>query len=169
MDIELRASIAKVTLGVKDYKGAIVRKCLMAFDREFDGELAAALGGGAKMALKGLQAKEMTQVVIDIDAIEAKAVLVSGDDTCGIDIVRGKKATFTTAGDEDGEILKARLEFESAYADEVWSFLGRNCGAYVRIDFTSRQMELGVKGAIKRFKDSIPEGTTVSINGHPIT
>jgi hypothetical protein len=179
MDIELQASIAKVTLKTKDVSGLIVRRCRMAFDRELDAEIARALGSGAKKALTALGAHEMTKVVLSIDSIEAKAVLVAGAERCEIEIVRGERATCTSVSDDDDDtVCMIRLEFETSYHDDVWSFLGRNCGSYVRITFTDRQLELpmspGAKAgkaaaaALKKFKDAIPEGTTVSVNGHEI-
>jgi hypothetical protein len=145
MDIELRATIATVKLGVKVIKGVVLRKCKMAFDREFDDEIAQALGGGARKALASLRTHEMEKVIMGIDRIDAKAKLVSGDDTIGISLVRGEKATCSAATDDDDDVPKIRLEFETAYDDAVWSFLGRNCGGYVHIEF--KQKQLNLKGA----------------------
>jgi len=141
MDIELAASLAKVTLGTKNISGLLIRKCRMAFDREFDDEIAAALGGGAKKALAGLRAHDLQKVVMGIDTVNVSARLRCGDDTVSVGQCRGEKATGK-AGDDD-EPPMIRLAFETAYNDDVWSFLGRNCGAYVSLEFKDSQLTLG--------------------------
>lgn len=55
---------------------------------------------------------------------------------------RGEKATCKVGGD-DGEPPMIRLTFETIYSDGVWSFLGRNCGSYVELEFHDAQLSLG--------------------------
>lgn len=140
MDIEIVAAIAKVTLKTTSEKGAFLRRCYMAFDCELDASIAGSLGIGAKRALPALKAADMEKVVIAIDRIVAQAVLVAGADTCRIDRLRGTKATLEAAEEDCAPTV--RIEFECWYHDEIWVFLGRNCGLSARLTFTPTQLEI---------------------------
>lgn len=142
MDIEIAASIAKVTLVMKGVNALIVRRCKMAFDREFDPEIAAALGSGAKKALAALRAGDLEKCVISIDRVNVEANLVCGKDKVAIKACHGEKATCK-AGKDQEDPPSIRLEFQAMYTDDVWSFLGRNCGSYVHLAFKDTQLTLG--------------------------
>lgn len=147
-DIELQAAVAKVSLSVKEHDGVIVRKCRMALEREFDDAISSGLGGDARKVLALLKSGDAMKVVIGIDEIEAQAELVGGltGEVIKIGILRGDKAT-AKAGNEDDEAPTIRLEMECQYDREVWTFLGDNCGGYVRVTFRRRQLDLGTKAA----------------------
>jgi len=149
MDIELSASIAKVALSTKDLAGLVIRKCKMAFDREFDDTIAAAIGSGAKKALAGLRAHDLEKVVMGIDGVNVSARLRCGEDTVSVGACRGDKATCKAGEDDDPPTI--RLTFETVYNDDVWSFLGRNCGGYVELEFKDTQLTLS--GTVTKMGD----------------
>jgi len=142
MDIEIAASIAKVTLKTKSVAALVIRRCNMAFDREFDTEIAAALGSGAKKALAALKAGDLQECHISIDRVNVEAKLVCGKDKVTIKACHGEKAVCK-AGKEPEDPPTIRLAFEAVYTDDVWSFLGRNCGSYVQLAFKDTQLTLG--------------------------
>jgi hypothetical protein len=140
MELELLASIARVTLKATSENGVYQRRCIMAFDAELDASIAGSLGLGAKRALPALKAGDMQRVIIGIDRVVAQAVLVAGADTCKVDRLRGTKATLEAADEDCAPTV--RLEFETWYHDEIWVFLGRNCGLMARLTFTPTQLEI---------------------------
>ena len=140
MEIEIVAAIAKVTLKSTAENGVFQRRCFMAFDCELDASIAGSLGLGAKRALPALKAGDMQRVIIAIDRIVAQAVLVAGADTCRVDRLRGTKATLEAADDDCAPTV--RIEFETWYHDEIWTFLGRNCGLSARLTFTPCQLDI---------------------------
>jgi len=142
MDIEIAASIAKVTLQTKSIASLVIRRCKMAFDREFDAEIASALGSGARKALAALKAGDLEQCTLSIDRVNVEAKLVCGKDKVSIRACHGEKAT-AKAGKDPEDPPTIRLAFEAVYTDDVWSFLGRNCGSHVQLAFKDTQLTLG--------------------------
>lgn len=141
-DIELAAEVVKVSLRLKKLDGVEIRRCRMAFARPFDDEIAAALGDDAKKALASLKSGGMSKVVMDIEGIDAQAVLANGGgDNVTVDIIRGEKAICTGPKDPE-DPPSIRLEFDTHYHDDIWAWLGRNCGGVARIEFKNRQTEI---------------------------
>lgn len=140
-DVELVAALAKVALKVEQHDGIVIRRMHLSLDRELDDELAHGLGRGAKKARALLLDHSVEKCTIGLGTVEAKGVFACGSDRVELGSLRGVLATCK-AGD-DGEVPPGvRLEFEAPYNDDAWAFLGRNCGAYVHITLTRRQLEL---------------------------
>jgi hypothetical protein len=58
----------------------------------------------------------------------------------------GVKATVSKAkNDEDGPTIL--LEFDFAWDEDAWVWLGRNCSAVAEVVLTKRQLALAVDGA----------------------
>lgn len=164
IDITLSADITAVKVKTKEVDGQVTRKCQMALRREFDDLLAAGLGGDARKVLASLRERGIESCVIPLDAIDARGKLDSGYQAVTIGQLTGIKAT-AKAGEDDAPPTIV-LEFEFAWQETAWLFLGRNCGLGCELELVQRQQELpGVttKPALSEMAKDLVE--TFGVNG----
>lgn len=173
-DVQFAAGIRDVKLKVKSKDGVETRKVIIAFEREFDDLIAAGMGSGARSALASLRSRDMESCVLPLDAVRATAELTAGlGETITLHGLKGIKATGSGPSDE-GFPPSIKLEFEFTFAPRPWAFFGEYSGQSCAIELTRQQLELagtraasntaeGVRQALKDFRDSIPEGTTVTV------
>lgn len=145
IELSINATIAKITLRVKQKDDVVRRVCSVAFEREFDSTIAAALGEDARQALESLHTHGITEVKIPLDDIQARCLLTSGQgqDAAKVEILhmRGLKAVGTVkSGDAAPPMI--RLHFEFDFAEAPWVFVGRHCASWVDAQITALQAEL---------------------------
>lgn len=142
-DVQIGASVRSVKISVTDKDGIVRRKCRLVLEREFDEVIAAGLGKEAKKLLASMKTGGIEDATLPMGEVNADAQLVAAEtgDKVKIGSLRGCKAKATAGADVD-DPPSIRLEFEFAYNDEAWSFLGRNCGSFAHVTLRRRQMEL---------------------------
>ncbi len=152
IEFELSAAVAKVALRTKMKDDLITRVCRVTFTREFDGEIAAAIGGEAPKAREALQGLGLEKVVIPTTALLATGKLrfvkkspKKGEpdekDTVTIKNMRGVKAVATVGKKED-DPPQIALSFDFNHFDGAWTFLGRHHAAWVDLSLKSEQTVL---------------------------
>jgi hypothetical protein len=139
-DIEVSAGIKAIRVKAKEKNGVVARICTMIIDREFDDEIATALGADARQALQSLRGGGLSSCVLPTEALEVNARLVSDHDQVDIPALKGVQAR----GDAGAEDMPPSicLEFEFPFSEPAWVFLGKHCGAVARVTFRSRQLTL---------------------------
>jgi hypothetical protein len=142
-DKQIRASIKSARVKVTEEGAHPLRTIRLALEREFDHEIADALGEDAGTALEGLRSGGMTKVVLPIDAISASAV-VDGQERIRLERIVGVKATASVGkAKEDADApLKVKLEFDFPFQRDVWLMLGEEAGDVVGVTLTRRQLEI---------------------------
>lgn len=154
-DLQLVASVKSIKVKVKKSKSNVyVRTCTAVFEREFDLEIAAALGGDAREALVALRSGGMKSCVLPMDRVNVQGTLRSSDGADTVDLAEldGVKATGfadETEGDFPPSIL---LEFDFAFNEPAWVFLGKHCGSLAVLTCRRRQMDLAVDNAVKKLR-----------------
>lgn len=140
--VSLMTRVENVTLDVKEVEGVTIRKVAIKFARDFDDDVVALLGGDSKAILASLKRHGQEKAYIAIDRIVVKASLVNPDgETVDIGRLAGKQAVATASSSEQ-EPPAVRLEFDMFYADEVFSFLGRNAKGTVQLNLAPVVQEL---------------------------
>lgn len=142
--VDLECGIKTVNVKTEDVDGRILRRCRVTLTHEFDAAIARALGKDAQAVWQGLRGGGIKKAELPIDSIAAHGAFTSvGDgDIVAIGTMVGTKATCTQ-GKEDSPPLIA-LEFEFAWQEDAWLFLGRNCAAMASLFLTQRQTELPI-------------------------
>lgn len=144
-DVELLASLSKVTLHPHEKDGHVTRLIRVTVAREFDEEIAAGLGKDAKRCLALLRSSSMESCKININAVHVVGKFTAGEgkkaDVVGVDRMLGRMATGH-APEDSGDVATIELELECWYSDEVWAWFGRNCLGRIRLTFTRVQLEL---------------------------
>lgn len=143
MDLKCAAEIQKVSISVKEKDGLILRMCKVVLAREFDDLIAAAIGTDAKRTRASLTTGGLESAVMPIGALMVSGDFVADGERVTIGRMMGTKATGKFGAETGPTVL---LEFEFAYSDEVWIFLGRNVGGVAEVAFTRRQLELAGEG-----------------------
>lgn len=146
IDITLSAQVSKVGARVVVAKdsGLIRRIVKLTLAREFDVEIAAALGKDAKKTLALLEVGSITKASIPIDGIVATGDLKSIHGACHIGELRGVKAECTADTGEDGLPPAIALEFEFDMAPEPWMFVGNNLSVQAVVTIRSLQLDNGI-------------------------
>jgi hypothetical protein len=170
-DLQLVASVKSIKVKVKKSKSNVyVRTCTAVFEREFDFEIAAALGGDAREALEALRSGGMKSCVLPMDRVNVQGTLRSsdGDDTVDLAELDGVKATGVadeTEGDFPPSIL---LEFDFAFNEPAWVFLGKHCGSLAFLTCRRRQLDLAVDKAVKGLRKAGVTKVTARVGGETI-
>lgn len=148
-EITISAQLAKVALKVKQKDDVVRRICTMTLEREFDAIIAAALGEDAKTARDSLLAHGISKVEIPIDALAARAKLVSLASSVELPVLRGVKAVgkVKTSDEGDEEPPTIALTYEFDFHEEAWVFLGRKCASWIDAHLTPLQTELNLSPA----------------------
>ena len=143
-DMDLSAQLAKVTVAAKAAAGSVRRIITVTFAREFDEEIADALGREAKHALRAMKARAISDVSIPMDALIVSGKLTALEDKIEIPRMRGvrAKAKWGKKGEDEELPPSIMLDFETSYSDDVWMFLGRNVMVYGTIKLKRLQQAL---------------------------
>lgn len=144
-DVNLECGIKSVTVKVKDVDGHPMRRCRIVLTHEFTKGIARALGRDALAVLTGLESNGIAKAQLPIDALSCmgafKAHGVEVPDGVSVGSMNGIKATCQPAT-EDGENPSIHLEFDFAWDESAWVFLGKHCAAVADVVLTKRQTEL---------------------------
>jgi hypothetical protein len=136
----LECGIKAVKVRVQDVQGREVRRCRVVLVHEFTADIARALGEAA-VALRGhLRDNEIEKAVIPIDALAALGAFTAAGGGVEIGRLAGVKATLLKAKDDEGPTVQ--LEFEFAWQEDAWLFLGRHTAAMASVVLTKRQLAL---------------------------
>lgn len=178
-DVKLQFGIKKVSLKTKTKDGVSSRTMRVVFERDFDDVIAAGLGGDARGARAALLGGGMESCVLPIDSIDASGTLSAGfGEVC--DIARMTGVVAKGHADPEGEFPPSiAVEFDLPYDRRAWTFFGDYQNTTATVELTRRQLEIAgarpagtVAAAVQAFRDSIPEGTSVSVrvgDGKPVT
>lgn len=181
MDLECTAGITKIAIKASEDDGIVSRVVRMTLTREFDGLIAAAIGGDAPKLRESLRSHAASKVEIPIDAIAGECLLQGemGDEV-KIKLVQGVKATGKAPKAED-ENPSVELVFDFGFQLAAWDFFGKNVGSRAVMKFTQAQTEIDfppppangtkahasegktVAAIAARLKAAVPEGATMSV------
>ena len=142
----LECGIRAVKVRVQDVQGRIVRRCRVTLAHEFTPAIARELGEGAVSLRKAVRENEVEKAVLPSDGVGAAGACTASGGGVSIGRMVGVKATVTNAKNEDDGPTIA-LEFDFAWDEDAWVFLGRNCSAIAEVVLTKRQLALAVDGA----------------------
>lgn len=142
---EFKVSPSKVILLEAD--GRALRRVRFKLERDFDEALAESIGTTGTKALEAVSDRTLTKAVASIDAVHGEMVLKAGEETITIAAADGFKLTAAAGkipknpdADEGPPTLK--LEFDAGMAEDLWAFLGRHAGEFVRVAYHNRQLSL---------------------------
>jgi hypothetical protein len=146
---DFKVSPSKVILLEAD--GKALRRVRFKLERDFDDELAAAVGTVGKKARDLVDERGATKVVIPIDAMHGEMVLKAGDEAVTVTAADGFKMTASAAKvpkNEDAEEgpPTLKLEFDTGMDEALWSFLGRHAGDHVGVVYKNKQLSLALDG-----------------------
>lgn len=146
---DFKVSPSKVILLEAD--GRALRRVRFKLERDFDEELATAIGNTGTAALEAVSERTFTKAVAAIDGVHGKMELKTGDEKITIADADGFKLTAAAGkvpknpdADEGPPTLK--LEFDTAMDEALWAFLGRHAGDFVRVTYHNRQLSLALEG-----------------------
>ncbi len=140
----LACGIKSVNVKTQDVDGRLLRRCRVVLSHEFDSDIASAIGGSARVVREGLLNGAIDKAVLPINGLAALGVFVAAGDTVEIPRLTGVKATATKGKeDEPPEML---LEFEFAWLETAWVFLGRHCSAIADVLLTRAQLTMEMDG-----------------------
>jgi hypothetical protein len=141
----LECGIKAVKVRVQDVQGRIVRRCRVTLAHEFTIAIARELGENAVNLREGLRDSSIEKAVMPIDGIAALGAFTAQGGSIEIGRMVGVKATVTKSKeDEAGPTIQ--LEFDFAWDENAWLFLGRNCSAVADVVLTKRQLVLAMEG-----------------------
>jgi hypothetical protein len=142
---DFKVSPSKVILLEAD--GRALRRVRFKLERDFDEDLAEAIGNTGTKALEAVSDRTLTKAVATIDAVHGEMVLKAGEEVITIPAADGFKLTAAAGkipknpdADEGPPTLK--LEFDAGMAEDLWAFLGRHAGDFVRVTYHNRQLSL---------------------------
>lgn len=144
IDITIGAQISKVAAQVVVRDSVIKRTVKLTLAREFDLELAQALGKDAKKTLALLEVGSISEATIPIDAVVASGDLVAMGSGVRIACLRGVQAKAKADTSDDGLPPSVKLEFEFDWVEDAWVFLGRNLSAMAEVTIKSLQLDNGI-------------------------
>jgi hypothetical protein len=132
-----------VKVKVVEYDGRVIRRCRVLLVHEFTDDIAAELGKDAKQLLKSLDNQGVSKAELPITAIAAVGAFRAPDGSAGVQIgcMAGVKAVATAPKGED-EAATIQFEFEFAWQEDAWVFLGRHCAAVASVVLTKTQLAL---------------------------
>lgn len=138
------ATIRDVALKAKVRDGITTRKMRMRLEREYDDEIAAALGPDAIRARALLKSGGAAKIELPMDAIEASAILKNvASDIVKLPMIVGIKAVGKapeTLDDVTPPSISMLFEFSYDRAALIW--FGESFGGQAEITLTPRQLEL---------------------------
>lgn len=140
--VNLECGIKSVKVRVKDVDGRLIRRCRVVLSHEFTEDIAKALGSDARSVRDGLRSGGIEKATMPIGLISAMGVF-SGPDGEAIEIgtMSGVKATGLAPKDSDAGAT-IQLEFDFAWQEDAWLFLGRHCSAIASVVLTQNQLDM---------------------------
>lgn len=173
LDLTLKeVAIAKVSLRVKEKDDVVRRIVRVTFSREFDDEIADALGKEAKQARKALKDYAMVDATIPLEEIVAKAKITCGFENNAITVaemtgVRAKGKCGKEATDKkEATPPKIELSFDMPFAEAPWTFFGRNARAWATLELSGLQRELPNLDPAKAPNGQAKSRANGATNGH---
>ena len=142
----LECGIHAVTVKSKDVDGRPVRRCKVTLAHEFDVAIARELGKEAEVVRKGMRHGAIDKAIFPIDGLAAMGVFGSKGDKVNVGRMVGVRATAMKPKTDDAGPT-VHLEFEFAWQEDAWLFLGRNCNAVADVVLTKRQLALALDDA----------------------
>jgi hypothetical protein len=146
---DFKVNPSKVILLEAD--GRSLRRVRFKLERDFDEDLAKAIGNTGTKALDAVSDRTLTKAVAVIDAVHGEMVLKTGEEVITIPAADGFKLTAAAGkipknpdADEGPPTLK--LEFDAGMTEDLWAFLGRHAGDFVRVTYHNRQLSLALDG-----------------------
>jgi hypothetical protein len=140
-EFTVAVKIENVTLDIKTIDDIEHRKVVIKLARDFDDTIAAALGGDAKQILTSLRRHGQEKAYINIDRLNAKAILVAPKgEKVTIPALHGTTAVAVAGKDDEPPLI--RLEVDFFYDHDAWAFMGQHARGTVEITFKQRQQEL---------------------------
>jgi hypothetical protein len=136
------ATIENVSLDVKIIEGHAWRRPCVKLVTEFTDDIAGNLGGDARKHLSSIKGGGADKVYVNIEALLAKADLQSAREKVTIGELKGRVAVLSAG--KDGPV--ARLEFDFAYEDAAWAWLGRSAKEIIQVNLESLQGKIGAVG-----------------------
>jgi hypothetical protein len=160
--ITMQAQLKKVTLrGRNDGDGIVAKRLRIFMSREFDDEIAAALGNDARGVLASLRGRGLTRAVLPTTAINVQCTITgnnSADDRMVIPTITGVTAIGKWAGSDD-DVPTMLMEFDTAYDRAVLMFLADHYLNMVTVELQPRQTELPLAAETNGQPDDKPAGT----------
>jgi hypothetical protein len=149
---EFKVSPSKVILLEAD--GKALRRVRFKLERDFDDELADAVGAIGKKAREMVEERGATKVVIPIDAMHGEMVLKAVGEIVTVALADGFKMVASAAKvpkneDAEQEPPQLKLEFDAGMDDALWAFLGRHAGDHVGVVYKNKQLSLALDGNSK--------------------
>lgn len=137
-------TIRAVGMRAKTKDGVTSRRIRLTIEREFDDDLASAIGADAKRVRKLLSDGALAKAEIRMDAIEAAMRLKNVESgRLRIDAVKGVRAVAKAPASVGGDMPPSiALLWDFAFADDVIVFLANSLGQTVSVEISPRQLEL---------------------------
>jgi hypothetical protein len=156
------ATIRDVALKAKTSDGVTTRKMRMRLEREFDDEIAAALGTDAIKARALLKSGALAKAEMPLDAIKASALLKNVESAVvKLPLIVGLKAIGKAPDSLDGDTPPSiSMLFEFVYTREALVWFGESFGGTAEITITPQQLEL--------LKDTRKPGEPTGKKPHPL-
>jgi hypothetical protein len=151
-DYELTAEVKSIETVVPKVDGPVSKVCRTVFRRTLDTDIARAIAGKFGVdALKALEDRAITKLVVPIDAVTCKATLKgSAGATLEIAEVSGMKAVCKAKKlqeDKDADPVMVEVEFQFPFSQAAWLFFGEHHSSEVVIKLVRRQLSLPLAGA----------------------
>lgn len=141
----LECQIKAVKVKVTEKDGRVVRRCRVQLVHEFTSDIAHELGREAVQLRKSLADLAVLKAELPITNIAALGAFTAEGAACRIGRMVGIKAVATAPKEgEDG--AQIAFEFEFAWQEDAWVFLGRYCAAVADVVLTKAQMPLPYAG-----------------------
>lgn len=139
-NFEIRA----VGLKSKTKDGVSSKRMRLTIEKEFDDDLATALGSDAKRVRKLLSDGGLAKAEIPLDAVEARMKVKNITSArLTIDAVKGVSAKAKAPASVGGEMPPSiALIWDFAFSDDAVVFLANALGQTIEVEITPRQLEL---------------------------
>lgn len=137
----LTCGIKAVKVRVQDVDGRLLRRCRVTLSHEFTEDIARTLGPDAENVREGLRNHGVERAVLPIEGIAAAGGFTVRGEGVQINRLLGLKATALAPKEEDAGAT-IQLEFEFAWQEDAWIFLGRHCSAVADVVLHKAQLTL---------------------------